>query len=271
MSFHVNKIYLALFILFFFQNFLLAESFNTCQIFPLPPNQFYIGPEINYVNRDKASKYGRAEQHDFIYGGSLGYDRIKRCCIYWGANAAFAVGDLNGHKMEKHIKLRFKEENIEGRLGYTFQMKQRWLPTLVPFIGYGYMRETNKFKRPSPLLIKQTVTFDYVTFGFLTQFYPYPLWVLGLNFKARILFNSKCKISDDPDYDNISQNIKHKVQYRVELPIIYRLSCWCDKLSVALVPFYEYRHYGEHPNFPFDFKDVKLNFYGFNMRLMYLF
>lgn len=253
------------------ENFSVCECQNSCQTLPLPQHQLYIGPEIYDVNRSKAIKYGRSKQDGFVYGGRVGYDRIKRCRFYWGIDALYATGDLCGHKDAGKVKLRFTDENIEGRIGYTFQMKEGWMPTLVPFVGYGYLRETSKFKRPTLLLIKQRISYDYVALGFLSQIYPHPLWVIGLNFKARILFNSKCKITDDPDYEDTSQNFKHKVQYRVELPITYRLNCWCDKLAVALVPFYEYRHYGEEVNFPFDFKDLQFNLYGFDVRLMYMF
>ena len=249
-----------------------CDCIDPCQVLPLPQHQFYIGPEIYHADRSKAGKYRCVKQRGFIYGGRLGYDRIKRCRLYWGFDALYATGDLRSHrKNENKIKLCFTDENIEGRLGYTIQAKCGWLPTLVPYVGYGYYRETNKFKRPSPLLIKQRISFDYFALGFLSQIYPHPSWVVGLNFKARFLFNSKCRVSDDPEYDDIDQNIKHNVQFRVEVPITYRLNCWCDKLAIALVPFYEYRHYGEHANFPFDFKEAKLNFYGFDIRLMYMF
>lgn len=252
------------------ENYSVCECMASCQTLPLPQHQCYIGPEIYDVNRDKAAKYDRTKQDGFLYGGRAGYDRIKRCRFYWGVDALYASGDLCGHRGKK-IKLCFTDENIEGRVGYTFQKKNGWMPTLVPFVGYGYFRETNKFKKPSPLLIKQRISFDYFALGFLSQIYPHPLWVMGLNFKARFLFNSKCKITKDPKYEDTTQNIQHKVQYRVELPITYRLNCWCDKLAVALVPFYEYRHIGEEVNFPFNFKDVKLNLYGFDVRLMYMF
>lgn len=248
----------------------LETCLDPCQIVPLPQHQLYIGPEIYYVNRDKDGQYDRSKQHDFIYGGRVGYDRIKRCRIYWGFDALYATGDLKGHR-GNNIKLRFTDANVEARIGYTFQMNRAWLPTIVPYVGYGHFWETSKFKRPSPLLIKQKITFDYIALGFLSQFYPHPSWVVGLNFKTRILVNSKCKITDDPDFDDTSQNVKHKLQFRIELPIIYRLKCWCDHIALSLVPFYEYRHYGEHANFPFDFKDVKLNLYGCDLRLMYMF
>lgn len=248
-----------------------CDCADPCQVLPLPQHQFYIGPEFYYISRDKDGKDGRAKQHGYIYGGRAGYDRIKRYRIYWGVEGVYATGDIRGHKKGKKVKIDFTDENIEGRLGYTFQMKKGWMPAFVPFVGYGYIRETSKFKKPSPIPIKQRITFDYIAAGFLSQFYPHPLWVVGVNFKARFLFNSKCKISDDPDYEDFTQNIEHKVQYRVELPITYRLNCWCDHLAVAVVPFWDYRHYGEHANFPFDFKDVKLNFYGFDLRLMYMF
>lgn len=241
---------------------------ESCCIVPLPQHQLYIGPEIYHVNRkrDNGSK-----QNGWVYGGRVGYDRIKRCRIYWGVEGLYATGRLHGHTgARSKIKSCYTDASIEGRLGYTIQLKScSWLPTLVPFGGYGYLREMNKFKVSH---IKFTTQFDYVTAGFLSQFYPNPCWVVGLNFKARFLFNSKCKISDrDPDQQSFSQNFEHKVQYRVELPITYRLNCWCDRLAIVAVPFYEFRHYGFQSGFPDDFHGTKLNLYGIDIRFMYMF
>lgn len=255
------------------ETFSVDELSCPCSPTPLPQHQFYLGPEIYGITRDKAGKNNRSKQHGVMYGGRFNYDRIKRCRIYWGFDALYASGEVQGRKnRDNKIKLHLRDGNVEGRLGYTFQLKRScWLPTLVPFIGYGYLEETSSFKKPSPIQIKQKISFDYVALGFLSQFYPAPAWVVGINFKSRFLIHSKCRISDDPDYENTSQNFQHKVQYRVEVPIIYRLHSLCDRLAVAFVPFYEYRHYGEQANFPFDFLDAKLNLYGADLFLMYMF
>lgn len=246
------------------------EENTTClETKPLPQHQVYIESEFYQVHRQKA---GGSKQNGWLYGGRIGYDRIKRCRIYWGLEGLYATGTLKGkNPARQKLKSKLTDENIEGRLGYTIQLKRTWFPTLVPFIGYGYFRETNDFKHPSPLPIKIRTKFDYFTVGFISQIYPHPLWVVGANFKARFLFNSKCKISDDPYFSDATQNFEHKVQYRAEVPITYRLNKWCDRLALSVIPFYEFRHYGEQANFPFDFKETKLNIYGFDLRLTYLF
>lgn len=242
---------------------------------PLPQHQFYIGSEIYHVDRKRHVLNDRtpSKQHGYVYGVRAGYDRIKRCRLYWGGDVLYATGRLRGHKNEDKLKSRFTDENIEGRLGYTFQMKSWWLPTFVPYIGIGYYRETNKLQEPSPVIFKLRVSFEYFTAGFLSQIYPSPHWVLGVNFKTRVLFNSRARISDDPNptHESATICIDNKVQYRVELPIIYRLTPGCDKFAISIVPFYENRHYGYHPDLTYDFHDTKQNFYGFDARLMYLF
>ncbi|MBS4171142.1 Uncharacterized protein NEOC95_001883 [Neochlamydia sp. AcF95] len=244
------------------------------QTSPLSPHQFYISPTFYHIRRERSFNTGSSKQHNFIYGVQAGYDRIKRCRLYGGLNALYAGGKLQGRSAKGHkLRSSYREGNVEGRIGYTFQMKRSWMPTFVPYLGYGYLCETNKFLKPSPVIHKMRISYDYFTVGFLSHFYPHPSWVIGINFKTRFLFTSKCKISDDPDPHQKDSTISlgHKIQYRFELPFIYRLNGWADKLALSMVPFYEYRHYGGHPDFPFDFAETKMNNYGFDFRCLYMF
>lgn len=253
-------------------NIVYPANCNSACVNPLPQHQFYIAPTFYYNDRiRKAKNDSPSKQHGWIYGVRIGYDRIKRCRLYWGFEALYATGIPRGHKDDIKNKSRFIDQNVELRLGYTFQRKSGWLPTFIPYIGYGYLRESNKFKRPTPVIYKLRMSFDYIALGFLSQVYPSPAWVLGVNFKARILLNNKARISEDPYGDDAKLHFEDKVQYRVELPITYRITPYCDKFAIAFVPYYEYRHYGYQADFPYDFLDTKQNFYGCDLRLMYLF
>jgi hypothetical protein len=241
-----------------------CEVVDPCQITPLHQHQVYIGPEIFFTHREK--ELSVAKQNGWSYGGRIAYERIKRYRIYWGVDGLYSKGCLEGHSGD--VKLHFTNKNIEGRIGYTIQKKNGFLPTLIPFVGYGYLQEISRFEKPIEVAHKERIAYDYFTAGFLSQFYPHRKWVLGLNFKARILFNSNCKISEDVKVEDFTQNFEQFVQYRVELPVIYRVSGTCDRVAIRLAPFYEYRHCGEQKNYPQNFLGTKLNMVGFNICLM---
>lgn len=232
-----------------------------------PSHQFYIGPEIYHV---RLTRGGGAHQDGMLYGGRLGYDRIKRYGWYWGVDALYATGELTGKNGGGHrIKSNFTDTSVEGRFGYTFKCKTGYRPSFTPFIGAGYFVQRNNFKHPSPIPAHFRTTFAYGTAGFLSQISINPCWDIGVNFKVRYPYDPKCHISHDPEVDNSTQTIAEKIQYRVELPVTYHTGYCCDRVLVSCVPFYEYRHFGEHPNYPFDFYDTKFNNYGLLIKFMY--
>ena len=240
---------------------------SSCSINPMKQHQLFIGPEVYYLHRNRKG----SKQNGWIYGGRIGYERIKRCRLYFGVEGLYtAKGNLKGHTGENKVRIQFQDKNIEGRFGYTFQQKAGLLATVIPFVGYGYTEEVSFLKRPINFYQKSRLTYDYFAAGFITQIYPHKNFVLGLNFKARFLFNSKSKVSHIPE-GSFTHHFQHCAQYRAELPLTYRLTPECDRFAVSLVPFYEYRHYGTQFGTPFDFIDTKFNFYGFDVRFMYLF
>lgn len=232
------------------------------------PHQFYIGPEAYYLLR---SKEGGTKQQGYAVGLRASYDRIKRYGYYWGIEGFYAAGRLTGKSGRGvHLKSLMRDASVEGRIGYTFQQKCGHQFSFTPYIGYGYFWETNKFTHPSNLRIKARNTFDYIALGFLSNMKVCPQLSAGINFKTRFMFDAKCRITSDPEFDDMDQNIGNKNQYRVELPLTYQF-CESELFDVALVPFYEFRHYGEHINFPFDFLETKFNIVGVNLRFLCIF
>lgn len=247
-----------------------ANNDNCCDsntYFPnLYPNKFYIGPEIYHVNR---LRDGGTRQRGWVYGVRAGYDRVKRCKLYWGATALWAQGPLRGKSNSVKLKSTFSDQNIEGRIGYTWQKKCGYHFTFSPFVGYGYFRETNHFHRNHPLKVKFRNCYNYAAVGFLSRIEICPCWTVGINFKARFPFDSRCHVSNDPEFDNTRMLIQDRVHYRLEIPLAYRLCDCNEQIEFDLVPFYEYRHYGGRVNYPFDFLDTKLNIYGVSLQFSY--
>ncbi len=246
----------------------LLLSDDCCEIKkPTYAHQLYVGPEIYHVNRKRD---GGTHQDGFLYGVRLGYDRIKRYKFYWGLDALYATGSLTGKSGGgSRIKSDLTDASIEGRFGYTFKCKTWYKPSLTPYIGVGYFVEKNDFKSPSLIPAHFRTDFAYGAVGFLSQISINDSWDLGLNFKAKFLYDPKCHVTHDPEEDNSTQNITEKVHYRVELPVTYHTCLCLDKIWVSLVPFYESRQYGAHPNYPFDYYDTQFNNYGLLIKFMY--
>lgn len=228
----------------------------------------YMGPEIYYVHR---SKEGGAEQSGTLYGVRLGYDHIHRYKLYWGLDALWAKGTLEGKVEKDRIKSTLTDANVEARLGYTFQSKCWRCASLTPYTGIGYFWEDNFFKHPSPLSIHFKNRFSYIPFGFLSQIFITPNWSIGANFKLRYLLYSEVRASNDPENEDTTQYYDERLQYRAEIPLTY-FACWNrNSLAVSFVPFYEYRPYGHRANFPFDFLETKFRLYGATLKFLYLF
>lgn len=237
-----------------------------CSTFPLP-NKLSIGPEIYHLQRIRE---GGTKQSGWLYGVKASYDRIKRYRLYWGIEALYAKGTLNGHNaLDDKLKSSYTDEHVEGRFGYTFQSKCAYQPSLTPFVGYGYYKDINDFKDPSPLTLKFTTTYRYVAYGFLSSIAPTDNINVGLNFKGWSMIHARTKVQDDPDEDDISMLMGERFNYRIELPILYRYCACNEHLEVGLVPFYEFRHYGSRENYPFDYFDTKFKLWGFNLQLTY--
>lgn len=237
---------------------------NMCQ-----PNILTLGPEIYRVDR---TRKGGTKQKGNAVGVRLMYDYIKRYCIYVGGQAFYGSGILKGHTgTGSRIRSRLTDVQVEGSLGYTFQMKCTPYAAFTPYVGYGYFRETNKFTPPSPLQVQYTTQYNYLAFGFLSSVYIAPCFTIGLNGRFRYPWEAHCKVTDDPDFDHLRQRIEDRIQFRIELPITYTGALICNWIEIAFVPFYERRLYGERENYPFDFFETKFNIYGANLQFIYRF
>lgn len=227
----------------------------------------YIGTDIYYAQR---TREGGTKQSGPMAGVRIGYDYIKRYRPYIGIEGVWAQGTLTGKSSDgNRVKNNFTDMYAEGRIGYTLQQKAGWRAFFTPFVGGGYLEEKSKFVSPTPLHIHATIKFGYITAGFLSGLTLTPRWDMGLFFKMRYMWEPKNYVTHDPDYDDSKMLIKNeRLQYRVELPFIYK---WNTRLLVTLGPFYEYRHYGHHVNFPFDFHETTMQMYGGTLRFIYNF
>ena len=233
------------------------------------PNVFNLGPEVYYVNR---TREGGAKLTGPAAGVRFTYDYIKRYCIYCGLQASYGIGTLTGHSSTKDkIRARLTDAQLEGSLGYTFQLKCYPYIALTPYAGYGYFREVTKFSASSPLPVKFTLDYRYIAFGFLSSVVINPCLTVGLNARFRYPWQPRCKVTDDPEFADMRQQVGDCIQYRLELPFTYTGALLMPCFEVAFVPFYEYRLYGDRENYPFDFFKTKLKLFGLNLQFIYRF
>lgn len=229
-------------------------------------NQFFLGPEIYQVNRKRE---GGAAQDGVIYGVRGGYEHIKRYKFYWAVDALYGEGHLTGKsKAGNKLKSNFVDKNIEGRFGYTFQQKAGFRFSFTPFVGVGYATECNNFVKPSPLPVHFELRYNYACAGFLSQMSFNRCFDGGINFKLKYVGEIKNHVTHDPDFDDNKMLVKEEFQYRVEVPLTYE---YCPRFLIRLEPFYEFRHFGSHINYPFDYFDTKLNIYGATLKFIYCF
>lgn len=227
-------------------------------------NQLYIGPEIYHVERKRE---GGTTQTGMIYGVRAGYDHIRRYTFYLGFETLYGKGRLHGTSPAgNRLKSIFRDGYVEGRFGYTFQQKCGYRFAFTPYIGGGYAKECNNFIKPSPLTIHMEMKYKYFCGGFLSKMSWTPHFDMGMNFKVKYTFEPQNSVSNDSKFDESDMLVKEEFQYRGELPLTYH---WCQEWQISLVPFYEFRHYGGHVNYPFDFFDTKLNIYGATLKLIY--
>lgn len=239
-------------------------------IFPLEASHgvfLYVGPETFHMSRFRE---GGTNQSGRLDGVRAGFDRIKGCSWYFGADYLYATGKLKGETATGRPQRSCLTDNIvEIRCGYTFQKFICREPYITAFGGWGYFHEDNDFYHPSPLTCKFTDTFNYVVLGFLSGVNFTPLLSMGVNFKIRFMLDGRSRVSNDPFMEDVTIKMHNETHYRLDIPFMY---CPCSSLfQWQIVPFYEFRHFGGEEGFPFNFRDTKFNIYGARLALTYRF
>lgn len=244
------------------------QSNETCNSICIQPkkhkHQFYIGPTVYYIRR---AREGGTRQTGPIYGVRLGYDHLWRYNVYWGAEFLYGCGRLTGHSPEKvKLKSNFKDMNVEGRLGYTLQQKCFPNISFTPFVGAGFSIEKNEFLKSFPKTVHFKLHYTYWCVGFFSQITLRSCFDAGIKFTAKFMIEGKNKATHDPEHEDSSTLIGNRELYKVQLPVTYH---WNQQLFICLDPFYEYRHYGHHAGYPFDFLDTKMNIFGATLKIGY--
>lgn len=218
-----------------------------------------IGPEAYYVERTRATG---ANQTGVLYGGQIGYNRIRKWATYWGIDTYYASGPLHGRNASgMALKSTLTDWQLEGRIGYT-------IPYVTIFGGYGYLEERINFENPSPTTFHYRDAIQYITAGFLSRVNFTCRLSMGLNAKVKWMTQGKSHVSNDPDNPPLTLLMNNEIQYRIELPVNYGLK---KGFEASFIPFYECRHYGGHESYPYDFIDTQYQIWGTQIMLSYWF
>lgn len=222
-----------------------------------------IGPQIYHLRR---SRDGGTNQDGTLYGARISYERLKDFGFYFGAFIDAAYGPISGKTGSgSPLSSNFTDFEAQGLFGYTISCNSRFKAQLTPFIGVGFLQQTNKFKEPSlaaPLQFQDNI--EYYSCGFLATSYFNQCWSLGLRITVKWMYEGKCYVTDDPDpfIDDITQIIDNKMLFAIDLPITYKLFGECSRYKITLMPFFQTRHLGGRFNYPIDFNDTRYMTYG---------
>jgi hypothetical protein len=225
--------------------------------------EFEVGPQIYHLKR---SRDGGTNQNGTLYGARISYERLKDYGFYFGAFLDAAYGPITGRSGSGYsLSSNFTDFEAQGLFGYTISCKSRFKAQLTPFIGVGFLEQTNKFKDPSPNVpIQFQDDIQYYSCGFLTTSYLNRCWSLGLRIQVKWMYEGKCYVTDDPDptIGDVTQIIENKMLFAVDLPISYKLFGQCSRYKITLMPFFQTRHLGGRFNYPVDFTDTHYVTYG---------
>jgi len=232
-------------------------------------NGVYLGPETYHLRRNRE---GGSHQEGQLNGLRVGFDYIRKHSWYFGLDYLYATGEVKGRSRRgSRLQSELTDQNVEVRVGYRLRQAENGQPYIIPFGGYGYLREVNDFRLPSPLPFKFTDTIEYVAIGFLSGVNFTPLISIGINFKVRFMLNGKSRITEDPFREDATLMIENEIQYRLDLPIKITPCHTLFGIDFSCIPFYEFRHFGGREDFPFDFMDTKFYLYGVQGAVAYRF
>jgi hypothetical protein len=237
----------------------------------------YIGPQIF---NSKRTRDNGVVQHGVMYGGTAGYDRLKRNAFYVGLWGSYAQGILRGKTspneegVKSALRSRFREAEVEGRFGFTMQAKRGMRFFLTPFVGAGYFNELNHVLPPSPedSLMKSRTSFGYASLGALSGIFVTHRLRIAIDFDAKFMVHGRCKSFDTEEElpegkKSAITPIGEKIQYYTQLPITYQLTEDRHWLNFSFVPFLRYRHYGAHNAYFGKFYPTHFKNYGASLLL----
>jgi hypothetical protein len=249
--------------LYFFLFFILATaSLNASSCIEIKG-----GPLLEHLKRIRD---GGSRQSGDLYGFECLVARrplrgIYFCCLY-----RYEEGYLYGQTGFGDALISKKtDQAFEGALGYTLPVKNTL--TCTPFVGKGRIFAKNSFEIPSPIEACFDVRYNYWAGGFRADWKMNAEFSLGFLAKGIFSEGATCKVVDPEEEESKSLIVEDELSWEIELPLVHCSKKLDGRLRVGLTPFYRYRHWGGHENYPYNFFDTKFYILGATLSCSYHF
>jgi hypothetical protein len=225
------------------------------------PVRFYAGPDFfhrTYGERVPENPDFKSNEFGTLYGLQANLDYVKGNAVYFGLGFRYGGGQTkydggiqfqNADKTVSSVSSKSTTNNqfvnIEGRLGYTFQVgkpKNRFL--LSPFLALGYHQWNRDISGENTLSSGEQVTiantrekysWGYVGPGFHAEYKVSRKFRIGLNAKLMFMFGGDISFVSNQDRGNLGNDL----QYEVELPLTYNIvENSKNAVDLKLIPYY---------------------------------
>ncbi len=231
-------------------------------------HEFSIGLESFYMDREL--KTGTEMDGGFTgFRGS--YDHIAPDSLYWGFEAAWLQGPLDGSRSNgAPQRADVWEADVEARIGYTINFETNCQLQLVPFVGYHYYRGHFRFIPPSQPFPEAEDYVHAASFGFFLRGEVHERVQLTLDFRTRYMFDGLNTLKGvSAMFPFIERPMGNDFHYVVQLPIDVKLCEDHEKGRLRIMPFYRYRNYDSWESSPANFNATCFHNYGLALQLWY--
>jgi len=217
----------------------------------------------------KRARDGGSQQDGTLVGSTCSLVRKPKKGIYFSFLYRNEEGDLYGKTgLGDELVSHKRDQTLEGTFGYSLPLKKCF--TCTPFLGKGRLVAKNFFRDPSPIDACYDVRYNYFAYGMRFDWQMKANICSALVIKGIFSDGAVCKVRDFEE-GNIALIVEDNPSCDIELPIEYTIRGFHGHLRIGVTPFYRYRHWGGHENYPYDFFDTKFYILGSVLNLSFHF
>lgn len=221
--------------------FLLFASFVCARE---PAHRFEIGSDTyyRYYSEQGESPGFKSDEYGVLYGVAMGYNYVKACRPYVGAELDLSLGKtvydgalINIMTQEtipykSHTYNGFLDGEVRG--GWTWE-QGKWLTS--GFIGLGYHAWHRGSAPNDPYGYSEDYRWPYYSIGVRNEIDINQDWTIGINAKVMRMF---CAVMEADDID-ATFHLGNEWQCALEVPITYRLLYQYPNLNyIRIVPYF---------------------------------
>lgn len=231
-------------------------------------NIFTFGPEAFHMDRKLRTG---TEMDGWFQGFRGGYDHIAPNSLYYGVEAGFSQGTLDGVQSNGDpLRADVLEWDAEARLGFTVGC-EKWRNLLVtPFVGYHYYNGHFRFFFPSDPEPRCEDTFNAWVAGLFVSLDICDRVRAGVDFRARYMWDAKNILKEaSTTYPYLDRTMGNRFHWAVQAPVDIQVCKSRPNLKLRVTPFWRHRHYGFWLNSPKNFTRTKFCNFGAAIMIWY--